>query len=45
MNFAYGVPECSVTIPVFDKGSQCANYQCIFGFKMHTDMFPFFSSK
>ena len=32
MNFDYGVPEHSVTVPVFDKGSQCANYHCIFGF-------------
>ena len=29
MNFSYGVPGDSVTISVFDQGSQCANYQSI----------------
>jgi len=32
MNFDYGVPEHSVTVPVFDKGSQCASCRCIFWF-------------
>ena len=42
MNFDHGVPEHSVTVPVFDKGSQCACLIVLFGFKMHTDVFPFF---
>jgi len=32
MNFNYGVPGDSVTISVFDKGSQCANCQSTFCF-------------
>jgi len=32
MNYDYGVPEHNVTISVFDKGSHCANFQCIFWF-------------
>lgn len=43
MNFNYGVPEHNVTISVLHTGSQFSNYQSIFGFKMHTDMFPFLS--
>jgi hypothetical protein len=32
MNFDCGVSEHSVTVSVFDKGNQCANYQSIFWF-------------